>query len=221
MSVVQSPIMSLPSSSASRETFVTAKDKVSALKVGLRKVKIFTEYVSYRRAKKVCLEEEGSERRCSTKSEDGEYAYPFDSDSLEEYEEGESDEGRDDSAVRKSFSYETLAFANYAGVSCYSSARINNEDEDLIYYSNHRRSDVGCSCIEDLASNIVEQVSMQNSKRSILPRRKKKLSFRSAKAKGETLLKKSYGEGGDDIDFDHKQLSFDECASFGVRNLIL
>ncbi|KAH6807523.1 structural maintenance of chromosomes flexible hinge domain protein [Perilla frutescens var. frutescens] len=215
--VVQSPVMSLPSSSASGETCVTEKDEVSALKAGLRKVKIFTEYVSTRRAKKACLEEEGSEGRCSAKSEDGEYAYPFDSDSLEEYEEGESDEGKEDSAVRKSFSYGTLAFANYAGVSCYSSARINNEDEDLIYYSNRRRSDVGCSRVEDLASNVAEQqVSMQNSKRSILPWRKRKLSFRSPKAKGEPLLKKSYGEeGGDDIDFDRRQLSSDECASLG------
>ncbi|KAH6771523.1 structural maintenance of chromosomes flexible hinge domain protein [Perilla frutescens var. hirtella] len=105
-----------------------------------------------------------------------------------------SAEGNDDSAVRKSFSYGTLAFANYAGVSCYLSARINNEDEDLIYYSNCRRSDGGCSHIEDLASNIAEQqVSMQNSKRSILPWRKKKLSFRSPKVKEEPLLKKSYG----------------------------
>ncbi|KAH6817616.1 structural maintenance of chromosomes flexible hinge domain protein, partial [Perilla frutescens var. frutescens] len=220
--VVQSPVMSLLSSSTSRETFVTEKDEVSALKAGLRKVKIFTEYVLTRRAKKACLEEEGSEGRCSAKSEDSEYAYPFDSDSLEEYEEGESDEGKDDSAVRKSFSYGTLAFANYAGVSCYSSARINNEDEDLIYYSNRCRSDVGCSRIEDLVSNIAEQqVSMQNSKRSILRWRKKKLSFRSPKAKGEPLLKKSYGEGGDDIDFDRRQFSSDECASLGVRNLIL
>lgn len=212
--------MCLPSPSASGETCITEKDELSALKAGLRKVKIFTEYVSTGRAKKACREEEGSEERSSSKSEEGEYAYPFDSDSLDEFEEGESDEAKEDSAVRKSFSYGTLAFANYAGVSCYSSARINNEDEDLIYYSNRRKSDVCCSHVEDIASNIPEQVSVQNSKRSILPWRKRKLSFRSPKAKGEPLLKKSYGEeGGDDIDFDRRQLSSDECASLGVRNL--
>lgn len=214
--------MPLPSPSASGETCSTEKDEVSALKASLRKVKIFTEYVSTRTAKKACLEEEGSEGRCSAKSEDGEYAYPYDSDSLEEFEEGESDEGKEDFAVRKSFSYGTLAFANYAGVSCYSSAGINNEDEDWIYYSNRRRSDVGCSHVEGLSSAIPEQSLIQNSKRSILPWRKRKLSFRSPKAKGEPLLKKAYGEeGGDDIDFDRRQLSSDESVSFGVRNLML
>ncbi|KAL0337095.1 UNVERIFIED_CONTAM: hypothetical protein Scaly_1984600 [Sesamum calycinum] len=183
---VQSPAMALPSPSASGESCSTEKDEVSALKAGLRK------------------------------SEDGEYAYPYDSDSLEEFEEGESDEGKEDSAVRKSFSYGTLAFANYAGVSCYSSAKINNGDEDWIYYSNRRRSDVGCSHVEDLGSTIPEQSSIQNSKRSILPWRKRKLGFRSPKAKGEPLLKKAYGEeGGDDIDFDRRQLSSDESVSFG------
>ncbi|XP_057805240.1 uncharacterized protein LOC131020454 [Salvia miltiorrhiza] len=214
--VVQSPVISLPSPSAPGETCATEKDEVSALKAGLRKVKIFTEYVSTHRAKKACREEEGSEERSSAKSEEGEYSYSFDSDSLDEYEEGESNETKEDSAVRKSFSYGTLAFANYAGVSCYSSARINNEDEDWIYYSNRRKSDVGCSLVEDIASNIPEQTPFQNSKRSILPWRKRKLSFRSPKAKGEPLLKKSYGEeGGDDIDFDRRQLSSDECASLG------
>ncbi|KAG6386252.1 hypothetical protein SASPL_155144 [Salvia splendens] len=212
--VVPSAVMSPPSPLASGETCATEKDEVSALKAGLRKVKIFTEYVSTHRAKKACREEEGSEERSSAKSEEGEYAYSFDSDSLDEYEEGEPNEAKEDSSVRKSFSYGTLAFANYAGVSCYSSDRINNED--LIYYSNRRKSDVGCSHVEDIASDIPEQTSIQNSKRSILPWRKRKLSFRSPKAKGEPLLKKSYGEeGGDDIDFDRRQLSSDEGASLG------
>ncbi|KAL1566083.1 hypothetical protein AAHA92_01729 [Salvia divinorum] len=214
--VVPSAVMPLPSPSASGETCATEKDEVSALKAGLRKVKIFTEYVSTHRAKKACREEEGSEERSSAKSEEGEYAYSFDSDSLDEYEEGEPNEAKEDSSVRKSFSYGTLAFANYAGVSCYSIDRINNEDEDLIYYSNRRKSDVGCSHVDDIASDIPEQTSFQNSKRSILPWRKRKLSFRSPKAKGEPLLKKSYGEeGGDDIDFDRRQLSSDEGASLG------
>ncbi|KAL0426627.1 UNVERIFIED_CONTAM: hypothetical protein Slati_2837500, partial [Sesamum latifolium] len=186
---VQSPTLPLPSPSASGESCSPEKDEVSALKAGLRKVKIFTEYVSTRRAKKACREEEGSEGRCSPKSEDGEYAYAYDSDSLEEFEEGESDEGKEDSAVRKSFSYGTLAYANYA-------------DQMLAVL-----------IVED---TIPEQSSIQNSKRSILPWRKRKLGFRSPKAKGEPLLKKAYGEeGGDDIDFDRRQLSSDESVSFG------
>ncbi|KAL0308242.1 UNVERIFIED_CONTAM: hypothetical protein Sradi_5766500 [Sesamum radiatum] len=213
--MVQSPVMPLPTPSASGDTSVE-KDEVSALKAGLRKVKIFTEYVSTQRSKKACREEEGSEGRYSSKSEEDEYTYPLDSESLDEFEEGESDEGKEDSAVRKSFSYGTLAYANYAGVSCYSSASINNEDEDWIYYSNRHTSDAGCSRVDDPISTIPEQQLVRNSKRSILPWRKRKLSFRSPKAKGEPLLKKAYGEeGGDDIDFDRRQLSSDESLSSG------
>ncbi|KAG6401637.1 hypothetical protein SASPL_138501 [Salvia splendens] len=214
--VVQSPVKSLPSPSPSGETCATEKDEVSALKASLRKVKIFTDYVSTHRAKKACREEGGSQEMSSAKSEEGEYAYSLDSDSLDEYVEGESNEVKEDTSVRKSFSYGTLAVANYAGSSFYSSARINNEGEGWVYYSNRRKSDVGCSNVEDLSSNNSEQTSFQNSKRSILPWRKRKLSFRSPKSKGEPLLKKSYAEdGGDDIDFDRRQLSSDEGASLG------
>ncbi|TYI03930.1 hypothetical protein ES332_A11G377500v1 [Gossypium tomentosum] len=188
------------------------KDEVSAIKAGLRKVKIFTEYVSTRTAKKACREDEGSEGRCSARSDDGEY--PLDTDSLDEFDEGESDEGKDDSVVRKSFSYGTLAYANFAGGSFYSSLKIE-EGEDWVYYSNCK-SDVGCSNVEDSATSVSEPSLLQSSKRSILPWRKRKLSFRSPKAKGEPLLKKSYGEeGGDDIDFDRRQLSSDESLALG------
>ncbi|KAA8516821.1 hypothetical protein F0562_017069 [Nyssa sinensis] len=168
-----------------------------------------------RKAKKACREEEGSEGRCSARSEDGDCTYPFDSDSLDEFEEGESDEVKEDSSVRKSFSYGTLASANYAGGSFYSNMRISSEDEDWVYYSN-RKSDVGSLHKEDLTAPVSEPSLLQSSKRSILPWRKRKLSFRSPKAKGEPLLKKGYGEeGGDDIDFDRRQLSSDESLSFG------
>lgn len=199
------------------EIISAEKDELSAIKAGLRKVKIFTEYVSSRRAKKACHEEDGSEGRCSARSEEAEYNYPFDSDSLDDCEDGEPDEGKEASAstVRKSFSYGSLAYANCAGGSFYSSMRINGEDEDWVYYSN-RKSDVGCSNIEDSTASVAEQSLLQSSKRSILPWRKRKLSFRSPKAKGEPLLKKAYGEeGGDDIDFDRRQLSSDESLSLG------
>ncbi|CAL5356964.1 unnamed protein product [Camellia sinensis] len=197
----------------SADPLSTDKDEFSALKAGLRKVKFFTEYVSTRRAKKACREEEGSEGRCSARSEDGDYTYTFDSDSVDEFEEGESEEGKEDPSVRKSFSYGTLAYANCAGGSLYSNTKINSEDEDWIYYSN-RKSDVGCSRMEDSTASISEPSLFQTSKRSILPWRKRKLSFRSPKAKGEPLLKKAYGEeGGDDIDFDRRQLSSDESLS--------
>ncbi|GFZ09254.1 hypothetical protein Acr_20g0010620 [Actinidia rufa] len=166
--------------------------------------------------KKACREEEGSEGRCSTRSEDGDYTYPFDSESLDEFEEGESDE-RKNSSVRKSFSYGTLGSANCVGGSFYSNTWIKTEDEDWIYYS-HRKSDVGCSQMEDSTASTSDPSLFQTSKRSILPWRKRKLNFRSPKAKGEPLLKKAYGEeGGDDIDFDRRQLSSDESLSFGCR----
>lgn len=194
------------------------KDELSVLKAGLRKVRIFTEYVSTKRAKKVCLEEEGSDGRCSARSDEGDYTYPFDSESLDELEEGESDEVKEDPTVRKSFSYGTLASANSVG-SVYSNMKSNNMDEDWVYYSN-RKSDVGCSKVEDTQASIPEQFVCVNSKRSILPWKKRKMSFRSPKARGEPLLKKDYGEeGGDDIDFDRRQLSSDESLSFWVRSI--
>lgn len=215
---VQRPIGTSPSSPRNGDSSSSDKDELSAFKAGLRKVKIFTEYVSTRKAKKACREEEGSDGRCSARSEEGDYNYPFDSESLDEFEEGESDEIKEDSstAARKSCSYGTLAYANCAGGSIYSNTRSNCEDEDLVYYSN-RKSDVGCAKIEDSTPSISEP-TVHNSKRSILlPWKKRKLSFRSPKAKGEPLLKKDYGEeGGDDIDFDRRQLSSDD-SSYGVR----
>ncbi|MBA0607922.1 hypothetical protein Godav_020185 [Gossypium davidsonii] len=205
----QRAVVPIASPLQSGESVTMEKDELSAIKAGLRKVKIFTEYVSTRRAKKACREDEGSEGRCSARSDDGEY--PLDTDSLDDFEEGESDEVKDDSTIRKSFSYGTLAHANYAGGSFYSSVGIS---EDWVYYSN-RKSDAGCSNFEDSAASMSEPSLLLTSKRSILPWRKRKLSFRSPKVKGEPLLKKAYGEeGGDDIDFDRRQLSSDESLGW-------
>ncbi|GMI65759.1 hypothetical protein like AT3G11760 [Hibiscus trionum] len=209
---VQRALVPVASPVRSGETVSMEKDERSAIKAGLRKVKILTEYVSTRTAKKDCREDEGSEGRCSARSDDGEY--PLDTDSLDDFEEGESDEGKDDSIVQKSFSYGTLAHANCAG-SFYSSMKINEEGEDWVYYSNHK-SGVGSSNIEESDASVSEPSLLPSSKRSILPWRKRKLSFRSPKVKGEPLLKKSYGEeGGDDIDFDRRQLSSDESHALG------
>lgn len=215
---VQRTVFPIQSPLQSGDTHSPEKDELSAIKAGLRKVKIFTDYVSTRRAKKACREEEGSESRCSAKSEEGEYGYPFDTDSLDDFDERELDEGKEDPTIRKSFNYGTLAYANFAGGSFYSNSRVSGADEDWIYYSN-RKSDVSCPHVEDPIIPVSEPYVLQNTKRSILPWRKRKLSFRSPKAKGEPLLKKGNGEeGGDDIDFDRRQLSSDESLSFWVRN---
>lgn len=205
------PVLSPPQQ---EETPTTERDELSALKAGLRKVKILKEYVSTRRGKKASSEEQGSEGRCSARS--GDCDYPFDSDSFEEFGEGDTDEGKKDASVRNSFSYGTLAYTNYAGASSFCSAWVSGEeDEDWIYYS-HRKSDVGCLVNEDSSSLGCEPPLVMSSKRIILPWRKRKLNFRSPKAKGEPLLKKANAEeGGDDIDFDRRQLSSDESISFG------
>ncbi|KAG6433858.1 hypothetical protein SASPL_105477 [Salvia splendens] len=202
-----------PISAPGEASSMDKEEEVSALKAALRKVKFITEYVSTRRPRKTGHEEEGSEGRYFSKSEDDEYAYPCELDSTDEFEEGECEEGKKDCAVRKSFSYGTLAYANHAGVSCYSGAT-SYDAEDWVYYSHRRRSDAGCPPVEDSISSAPELSLIQNSKRSIFPWRKRKLSFRSPKAKGEPLLKKTNGEeGGDDIDFDRRQLSSDESLS--------
>lgn len=199
-----------PSPPPSVDALSSDKEDLSALKAGLRKVKILTEYVSIRRTKKPFREEEDSE---ST-----DYAYPFDSDSIgDDLEEEQSDdlkvEGQ--SGMRKSFSYGSLAHANFAGSSFYSNVGINEEDEDWVYYS-HRKSDVGCSKMDDFTALTSEPPLVFPPKRSILPWKKRKISFKSPKAKGKPLLNKAnVEEGGDDIDFDRRQLSSDESLGFG------
>ncbi|XP_071708131.1 uncharacterized protein [Rutidosis leptorrhynchoides] len=184
------------------------EDESSGLKTGLQKVKMFRA-ISVNRAKKACREEEGSGGKCSVRRYDADY--PFDTDSLDADEvESEEVKDDDDSSVRKSFSYGTLAYANHAGGLSYFSSTSSSEDEDWLYYRNHKETTDYYS-----SPSIVDQVEIQILKKSIFPWRKRKLSFRSPKNKGEPLLKKdSAEEGGDDIDFDRRMLSSsDECKS--------
>nr|XP_009771276.1 PREDICTED: uncharacterized protein LOC104221840 isoform X2 [Nicotiana sylvestris] len=205
-------IMSAPVSPNPGEVLLTERNEVSALKAGLLKVK-FLKGLSARQHKKACHEEEGSDGRNSVRSEDTDYGYPLDTDSFDDSEEGDSEEGKEDGSVRKSFSYETLAYANHASGSLYSNTS-SSEDEDLVHHSNHI-SDAGHGYPADTTAALQNQTAEQSSKRRILPWKKRKLSFRSPKTKGEPLLKKHYGEdGGDDIDFDRRQLcSSDESSS--------
>lgn len=188
-----------PLSPGNGEISTPDKDEPSGFKAGLRKVKIFRG-ISADRAKKACREEEGSDGKSSARSYDADY--PLDTDSLEA-DEADSEELKDaDSTVRKSFSYGTLAYANHAG----GLSHINlssSEDEDWIYYRNYKeKNDYATPSIIDPSEELLI------SKRSIFPWRKRKLSFRSPKNKGEPLLKKDSGEeGGDDIDFDRRMMS--------------
>ncbi|KAD7479872.1 hypothetical protein R6Q59_008704 [Mikania micrantha] len=181
------------------------QEEPSVFKAGLQKVKIFRAK-SANQAKKACREEEGSDGKSSVTSYDADYL--FDTDSIET-DEVDSEEVKDeDSVVRKSFSYGTLAYANHAGgLSHFNSS--SSEDEDYIYYRNYKQKTNYSS------ESIADPSETQILKRSIFPWRKRKLSFRSPKNKGEPLLKKDSGEeGGDDIDFDRRMLSSsDECKS--------
>lgn len=215
---VQKSIVCLPLSPCYTETHSTEKDEFSALKAGLRKMKTFTDYVSAGRAKKASPEEESSDGRCSDRSTDPECNYPFYGDSPDDGDaEEQSEDSKDDSSIQP-FSYETLASANFAGARglSYSNTINDGQDEFWIYYSNSKL-DVGCYYLESSHASISKQNLQLNSKRNILSWKKRKLSFRSHKAKGEPLLKRHYEEeGGDDIDHVRRQLSSSDESSSGV-----
>ncbi|TVU45886.1 hypothetical protein EJB05_05394 [Eragrostis curvula] len=212
----QRPASTSPLSPLSGDSFPGGKDEVSVIKAGLRKVKNLTDLVSIRRSKKNCHDGEGSEDKCCVHSDGAEY--PCDTDSLDDdLDERVHKDETVDSTVRKSFSYGSLQSFSYIGGLVYAHAKIDGEHEDWIYYS-HRISDVGYHANE-VPSSTIEETMLPTVKRSILPWRKRKLSLRSLKAKGEPLLKKAYGEdGGDDIDYDRRLLtSSDGSVSEGSR----
>ncbi|RWV96328.1 hypothetical protein GW17_00040971 [Ensete ventricosum] len=210
---VQSSIVPVPLSPPLGDEFSCEKDEPHTLKSGLRKVNILKALALSRKAKKAYQEDYGNEEKCSPRNEDAEHAYPCNTDSLNDVENVE--ENKDDFSERRSFSYGTLASANYIEGSFYSDMMTNTDYDDLVYYS-HKKSDVSYSDVEDAPSiSIPEHPVSFVSKRSIIPWKKTRLNFRSPKAKGEPLLKKSYGEeGGDDIDFDR-------LSNFGDDNFVV
>ncbi|XP_047261097.1 uncharacterized protein LOC124894475, partial [Capsicum annuum] len=206
-------IISAPVSPNPGKALLTDRNEGGSLKAGLRKVK-FLKALSFRRHKKAYHAEEGSssDGRNSVRSEDPDYVYPVDTDSHDEDSVGESEEGKEDTSVQKSFIYEALVYANHAGGSFCSNTSGSSSDKDLVHYSRHI-SDTKHKYPEDKTS--ANQSAEQSSKRSLISWRKRKLSFKYPKTKGEPLLKKHYGEdGADDIGFDRRQLcSFDESSS--------
>ncbi|PHT80759.1 hypothetical protein T459_13774 [Capsicum annuum] len=211
-------IMSAPASPNPGKALLTDRNGGGSLKAGLRKFK-FLKALSFRRHKKAYHAEEGSssDGRNSVRSEDPNYVYTVDTDSLDEDLVGESAEGKEDTSVQKSFSYEALVYANHAGGSFCSNTSGSSSDEDLVHYSHHI-SDTKHKYPEDKTE--ANQSAEQSSKRSLLSWRKRKLSFKYPKTKGEPLLNKHYGEdGADDISFDRRQLcSSDESSSRGHKS---
>ncbi|KAJ4849635.1 hypothetical protein Tsubulata_017744 [Turnera subulata] len=192
-------------------TLSPQKDESTGLRAGLRKVRIL------RGNKKARHEEESSDghgKPCA-KSEDVDDNYPFDTDSFDDDDQGDS-ESNGDSNTQLSVHYETLAYANIAGRSLHSHTIIDAVDEDWIYYKGSK-PDTG-SYTEYSTVSVPEQSLRQSSVRGILRWRQRKLRFGSPKKKGkeEPLLKKGNGEeGGDDIDFDRRQLSSSDESSLG------
>ena len=91
--------------------FSSDKYEVYALKVGLRKVRIFMEYVAVGRSKKTSEEEDGSDDKFSPRSEECEFPESIDSSFSDECEEGGA-VYRLCSRFKKSLSYGTLVAAN-------------------------------------------------------------------------------------------------------------
>lgn len=207
-SMPRSPILLFPRSPCYGEMFSTEKEDISTLKASPMRVNIFKGLSALRAKKAGGQEDEGSDGRSSDRSEGVDYNYPLDSDSDDVLDGGESEEANRVwvSGVRKSFSYGTLAYANHAGASTHSNTS-SSEDEDWIYYSHYQTK----------GSSLPHHPMQDNPKRRLLPWRKRKLSFKSPKMKGEPLLKKGYGEeGGDDIDFDRRQLSSSDESTLRV-----
>lgn len=172
----------------------TEKDGLAAIRAGLDRVKIFRHCVSAGRPNKEVFHEEeiATVNRFYIKDKDSSQSSSPDSDSYD-------DAGRGDSCVRQPFGYEKLAHANRVAGLLLPNTMADDEDECWIYCGN------GAECLDIVDSS---QTLQQNSMRKILSWRKRKLSFKSTKNRGEPLLKKHYGEdGGDDIDFDRRQLS--------------
>lgn len=190
------------------------KDEASALKSSLRKVKSLTDFVSSRKLKKASSGEGSTDSKFSSGSDGSEYNYPFDTDSLDDTDEGESEETKEDVEVQNSCSYGTLVHANLAGGAL--DLKVNSEVDDLVYYSRHKEH-VDSSPTQDFGTSVSEQVPMQSPKFGF-SWTKGKLSFKSRRVKGEPLLKKDNGEeGGDDIDFYRRQLSSNESSTVSIQ----
>ncbi|PIN18537.1 hypothetical protein CDL12_08799 [Handroanthus impetiginosus] len=192
------PVLLFPRSPCYGEVYSKENEDISSRKSSPLRVNIF-KGLSALRAKKMGREdEEGSDGRSS---EETEFTSPLDTDSLDDSDD--SKEVKEDSRVGKSFDYETLAYANHVGALGYSNTS-SSDDEDWIYNRHQKSVGSDIDCGDKRAPAEVHDLS----KHRLLPWKKRKLSFRSPKVKGEPLLKKCYGEeGGDDIDFDRRQLN--------------
>ncbi|PKA45792.1 hypothetical protein AXF42_Ash018343 [Apostasia shenzhenica] len=205
--MLQRPVVPNSPFPASVGSSMPEKDEVSALKAGLKKVRKLTDFVSSKKSRGAFFDDEGSDSRHIAKREGDAHAFPFDTDSFDDDPNEEIEDCDDDTRMRKSFSYGSLSVLNHIGGAFFCSMRMNEDYEDWIYYSNGR-SDVGSSHVDETTPSTSEHSIIEITKRSFLPWKKRKYTFRSRKSKGEPLLNKANGEeGGDDIDYDRRLLS--------------
>ncbi|KAG6528545.1 uncharacterized protein LOC122041738 [Zingiber officinale] len=201
--VLQSFVVPVPLSPPTCDAFPSEKDESSSLKAGLIKVNALKALLLFRKSKKACQIGYVSEENSSPRNIDRGPEYPYDSDSFDEDHE-DAQSIMNDSGERNSFGYGNLTSVNCIGGS-FSIDMVDNQD--MVYYS-HQKSDTSYSCADDTKMFASEQLTYYFFKRSILSWKKNGLSFKTRKTKEEPLLKKANAaEGGDDIDFDRRQLS--------------
>ncbi|KAJ7568458.1 hypothetical protein O6H91_01G033500 [Diphasiastrum complanatum] len=126
--------------------------------------------------------------------------------------------------IRKSFSYGKIAEANLHVEGGFSyplqEGEADESTADIIALFNRTSPLSIPKLMEETSSSDSDQAPAQSSMRSLLSWRKRKLSFRSPRAKGEPLLNKAYGEeGGDEIDWDRRQAGSPEEPLAVVRRL--
>ncbi|KAJ7522115.1 hypothetical protein O6H91_19G084100 [Diphasiastrum complanatum] len=192
-----------------------AKDKTKRLVGSMRK-----ENLAEGSEKVSSGDDSTSDEKFSPRSQESSQEDSFESDYAEASNEDNYGEVE---RIGDSFSYGKIAEANlYVERGLTHPLHEVEEDEstaDIIALFD-RANPLGMpKLMEETSSSDSDQAPVQSSMRSLLSWRKRKLSFRSPKAKGEPLLNKAYGEeGGDEIDWDRRH-SCSPMEPLAVRRL--
>ncbi|CAM8889088.1 unnamed protein product [Rhodiola kirilowii] len=188
------------------------KQRVDTSRNGRKRANLFKGCVTSPKLEIAYLEDENSDGKCSNKSELNDKKSDSDMDSVADLQ-GLDEEGEDETNMLQPLSYGPLTYVNFGhSISSYS-----GDVDDWIYYSN-RKPHVESSPVENAATSVQDSSFRQSPKHRFLSWRKRKLGFRSTRPRGEPLLKKDCrDEGGDDIDFDRRQLTSSDESSFGWR----
>ncbi|KAG6553210.1 hypothetical protein Mapa_005270 [Marchantia paleacea] len=138
---------------------------------------------------------------------------PYDSDEVDDSDVEDYEHAGAVVKLQKSFSYGTLAGANLVvegAIPFHREDSVNPDVGDIISIHSRASSLAFSKAVvgEESSSSTDSDVTSvsQGSLSGLLSWRKRKLSFRSPRARGEPLLNKAYGEeGGDEIDWDRRQ----------------